>query len=55
MRFKRIVDSDAPPVLVREGVVGKRFLDRRSDKLDRIGKARPSFSITDDVENNSRN
>src|SRR6188472_3401008 len=36
--FERIVRSDAPPMLLREGVVGQRFFDRRAHELGGPGQ-----------------
>src|SRR5262249_31071233 len=37
--LERVVGADAPPVLLRKGVVGQRLLDRRFSKLGRLGEA----------------
>ena len=36
--LERIVGADAPPVLLREGVVGERLLDRRLDEVGSPGQ-----------------
>ena len=36
--FERIVRADAPPMLLREGVVGQRFFDRRAHELGGPGQ-----------------
>ena len=48
--LERVVGADAPPVLLREGIIAQCLLDRRFSKFGGLGEAvrrKPrSFSIT---------